>query len=108
MLEGYLDFCLAVFANLEEPHFNTYSDIINMVLTYFLIFLIVLFPLLALVFLSGNREKFEQIKFTQKFGALYDGLKVGSENEKIATSYMAPWFTFRRLAFSIFILQLRN
>ena len=62
-IEGYLDFCLSVFLNLEEPYFNNGDDIFNMLLTFGLLPCILALPFLSGYILRKNREKLHRQAF---------------------------------------------
>jgi hypothetical protein len=53
-LEGYLDFGLAGFANIEEPYINTYDDCLNMMVVVFILIVVVALPILNLAILVPN------------------------------------------------------
>jgi hypothetical protein len=61
--EGYLDFCLSAFANLEEPYFETGDDIFNMGLTYAILPIIFIFPAIAYFIQAKNQEHLDKEPF---------------------------------------------
>jgi hypothetical protein len=103
-LEGYLDFCLSILVNLEEPYFNTTDDIINMCLTYFLLPTIFILPPLAYFILRKNKDQFNRPKFTRKFGVLYDGLRLFNDTDRKNVVLTMPWFLTRRFFMAILII----
>jgi hypothetical protein len=46
-MEGYLDFSLSVFVNLEEPYLKLWADAVNMTLTSVLILVVIFLPIIA-------------------------------------------------------------
>jgi hypothetical protein len=103
-LEGYLDFCLAVFVNSEDQQWNNVEDKLNLIVMYALIPVIVLLPLVCYQLLVSHREMLDDKKFTERFGAVCECLRVQSVDDKSKAVYVTPWFLVRRLLFALLIV----
>ena len=95
-LEGYLDFTICTFINVSIMKFGQTSEIVNAVVSLFLLIVCLILPIFVLLFLSFQRAKLAEEFFEQRFGSLYEGIH---HRKKIVLFYTFC-FLIRRLVFS--------
>ena len=108
VIEGFLDFSIGCLANLQQLEWNTPEDYANNLLVGLLIPVILLFPPLCYLFLRKNEKILRMQSFEQKFGVLFEELRVEIPEQRQKAIFVMPWFALRRLLLAILIISLRD
>ena len=100
IIEGYYEFAISVFLNIQVLRYNMLGDSLNAFFTIGFIFIVSVFPGFAVIFLLANKRNLHKEAFEFKFGSFYESLKT-KENWSLM---FIPLFLFRRLILAIVLV----
>ena len=111
--EGYLEMSISTFIswyNLEWSPELGKSVLYCNIFTYTMILVLITFPFFILIFYSRRADSLHEERFTRRYGAIYEGLKVEDKKDKLTNRTVTMLFPFffvlRRLIFCAAALYL--
>lgn len=114
-MEAYLEFSLAVILNLWYIEFDHENGAVLYQSICTLLYAIILFglPVFVVKFYKRNLDKLDETEFKEKYGSVYEGLRLNErdedENEIRENSLFYPaFFLMRRLIFSVIAIFMES
>jgi hypothetical protein len=105
VMESYTIVAVCAFINLTDLTWNSYGDIVISVSAIVSLVFCAGFPFWVTIKLYNNFEKIqnEDEEFTEKFEALWEGLKIDERATKSVLWYQF-WFFFRRFLLGVLVV----
>ena len=108
LVEGFLAFSIGCGANLQQIVWEKFADFFNNLLVLLLTPVILIFPPLCYFFLRLVEDRMRYPIYKKKFGILTEELNIESPKLRRKATFVAPWFTIRRLLLAGLVLILRD
>lgn len=96
LIEGYVDFVMGAWINLEELHWASGDDIFSSCCAILITPIVVVFPFFVWFFMHKNILKFNKEEFKTKYSSMYLGLQVNFMRNRLNTAKILFWFLLRR------------
>ena len=106
IIESFFDLSTGVMLSVNDPRFDSASDIFDFVLTCLFALVVITAPLFSYLLLRKYDSQLDQAEFQESYGSLTEGYHTTGALGKSNTRKIIVWFFLRRMITAVVIVQM--